>query len=102
MLGFGTVQMGSTARTRDFADLILTTPQNQIAIVECTTGLLLRADNKLPKLVARYATVRQRLNRSNNGHVKLLPIMVSTLPREELKADLEQAEKLGERSFCRL
>ena len=101
MLGFGTVQMGSTARTQDFADLILTTPQDQIAIVECTTGLL-RADNKLPKLVARYATVRQRLDRSNNGHVKLLPIMVSTLPREELKADLEQAEKLGERSFCRL
>jgi hypothetical protein len=94
MLGFGTVQMGSTARTQDFADLILTTPQGQIAIVECTTGLL-RADNKLPKLVARYATVRQRLNQSNNGHVKLLPIMVSTLPRDELKADLEQAEKLG-------
>jgi hypothetical protein len=94
MLGFGTVQMGSTARTQDFADLILTTPQGQIAIVECTTGLL-RADNKLPKLVGRYATVRQRLDQSNNGHVKLLPIMVSTLPRAELQADLEQAEKLG-------
>jgi hypothetical protein len=94
MLGFGTVQMGSTTRTQDFADLILTTPQGQIAIVECTTGLL-RADSKLSKLVARYSTVRQRLNQSNNGHVKLLPIMVSSLPRAELQADLEQAEKLG-------
>ncbi|MEH6950720.1 hypothetical protein V4R08_05145 [Nitrobacter sp. NHB1] len=94
MLGFGTVQMGLTARTQDFADLILTTPQGQIAILECTTGLL-RADNKLPKLVARYSKVRERLDQSNNGHVKLLPVMVSTLPRGELQADLEQAEKLG-------
>jgi hypothetical protein len=94
MLGFGTVQMGSTARTQDFADLVLTTPQGQIAIVECTTGLL-RADNKLPKLVARYSTVRQRLDQSNNSHVKLLPMMVSTLSRVELQADLEQAERLG-------
>jgi hypothetical protein len=94
MLGFGTVQMGSTARTQDFADLILTTPQGQIAIVECTTGLL-RADSKLSKLVARHSTVRQRLNQSNNSHVKLLPVMVSSLPRAELQADLEQAEKLG-------
>jgi hypothetical protein len=70
------------------------TPQGQFVIIECTTGLL-RADNKLPNLIARYATVRQRLDQSNNGHVKLLPIMVSALPRAELQADLEQAERLG-------
>jgi hypothetical protein len=94
MLGFSTVQLGSTTRTQDFADLILVTPQGQFVIIECTTGLL-RADNKLPNLIARYATVRQRLDQSNNGHVKLLPIMVSALPRAELQADLEQAERLG-------
>jgi hypothetical protein len=94
MLGFSTVHLGSTTRTQDFSDLVLTTPQERIAIVECTTGLL-KADNKLPKLVARYATLRQRLDKSSNGHLKLLPVMVSPLPRLELQADLEQAEKLG-------
>jgi hypothetical protein len=94
MLGFSTAQLGSTARTQDFSDLILQTPQGQMAIVECTTGLL-RADSKLPKLVARAASVRQRLNQSGHAHVKLLSVIVSSLPREELQADIDDAEKLG-------
>jgi hypothetical protein len=94
MLGFSTVQLGSTARTQDFSDLILVTPQGQMAIVECTTGLL-KAENKLPKLVARHATLRERLDQSSNRHIRLIPIMVSSLPRAELQADLEQAERLG-------
>jgi len=94
MLGFSTVHLGSTTRTQDFSDLVLTTPQERIAVVECTTGLL-KADNKLPKLVARHATLRQRLDQSSNAHLKLLPVMISPLPRLELQADLEQAEKLG-------
>jgi hypothetical protein len=94
MLGFSTVQLGSTARTQDFSDVVLITPQGHIAIVECTTGLL-RADSKLSKLVARASTVRQRLDQSSHAHLKLLPVMVSTLTRQELQADLEDAEKLG-------
>jgi hypothetical protein len=66
----------------------------EVVAAALTTGLL-RADNKLPKLVARHSTVRARLDQSNNRHVKLLPIMVSTLTKAELQADLEQAEKLG-------
>lgn len=94
MLGFSPIQMGSTARTQDFSDVILATPQGQFAIIECTTGLL-RADSKLSKLVARAAVVRTRLDQSNNQHLKLLPIMISTLTKDELHADLEQAENLG-------
>jgi len=94
MLGFDAVQFGSTARTQDFADLILMTPKGHAAIIECTTGLL-RADNKLPKLVARHSNVRARLDQSNNRHIKLLPIMISNLTKMELQADLEQAERLG-------
>jgi hypothetical protein len=94
MLGFSTVQLGSTGRTQDFSDVVLITPQGHIAVVECTTGLL-RADSKLPKLVARASTVRQRLDQSSHAHLKLLPVMVSTLTRQELQADLEDAERLG-------
>lgn len=94
MLGFSTVQLGSTARTQDFSDVVLVTPQGHLAIVECTIGLL-KAGDKLAKLVARYVMLRDRLDKSNNRHLKLLPIMVSPLPRAELQADLEQAERLG-------
>ncbi|MBI5319643.1 hypothetical protein [Bradyrhizobium sp.] len=94
MLGFSTVQLGSTARTQDFSDVVLVTPQGHLAIVECTVGLL-KAGDKLAKLVARHVILRDRLDKSNSGHLKLLPIMVSTLPRAELQADLEQAERLG-------
>jgi hypothetical protein len=94
MLGFGTIQLGSTARTQDFSDIVLITPQGHLSIVECTTGLL-KAENKLAKLISRHAILRARLDQSNSGHLKLLPIMVSTLPRAELQADLEQAERLG-------
>lgn len=92
--GFSAAHVGSTARTQDFADLILVTPQGHVAVVECTTGLL-RADNKLPNLIARSATVRRRLDQSNNNHLRLLSVIVTTLTREEIKADLEQAERLG-------
>lgn len=94
MHGFSTVQLGTTARTQEFSDLILMSPQGHVAIVECTTGLL-KADNKMPKLVARSSSVRERLNHTGNSHVKLLPVMVSSLPRAELQADLDQATRLG-------
>lgn len=94
MLGFSTIHLGSTARTQDFSDVILITPQGHFAIIECTTGLL-KAENKLAKLVARHASLRSRLDQSNNEHIKLLPIMVSTRSRTELQADLEQADRLG-------
>ncbi|MGY3354819.1 hypothetical protein ACVWZK_001482 [Bradyrhizobium sp. GM0.4] len=65
-----------------------------MAVVECTTGLL-RADNKLPNLVQRAASVRRQLDQSNNRHVRLLPLIATALTREEVKADIEQAERLG-------
>jgi len=94
MLGFGVAHLGATTRTQDFADIILTTPTGNVAVVECTTGLL-RADNKLPDLIHRTAAVRRQLDQSNNRHLRLLPVIVTTLTKEEVKADLEQAEKLG-------
>lgn len=94
MLGFGVAYLGSTGRTQDFADIIVTTPSGHIAVIECTTGLL-RADNKLPNLFQRATTVRRQLEQSNNGHLRLLPVIVTSLAREEVKADLEQAERLG-------
>jgi hypothetical protein len=94
MLGFGITQVGGTARTSEAPDILATTPQVNILVVECTTGLL-KAENKLANLIDRTEAVRKRLVSSGNGHLKLLPVIVSSKTKEEIKADLEQAQKLG-------
>ena len=94
MLGFTTTHIGGTARTADAPDLIAATQSGHFAVIECTSGLL-KADNKLPTLLARTEKVRQRLIGSGNPHPRVLPIIVTTMTYEEVKADLEQAAKLG-------
>ena len=94
MLGFGVAHLGGTAKTQDAPDLIATTPRGNFAVIECTTGLL-KADNKLPRLIERAETLRRRLDASGNRHLHVLPVIITSKDREEVKADLEQAEKLG-------
>ena len=94
MLGFSIAQLGGTAKTQDAADLILVSPSGQYAVVECTTGLL-RSENKMPLLIARTEAVRRRLIAANQAHLKVLPVMVTSRTKDEVRADIEQAEKLG-------
>ncbi len=94
MLGFGAAHLGSTAKTQDAPDLIATTPDGNFVVIECTTGLL-KADNKLPRLIERAETLRKKLEASGNRHLRVLCVIVSSKAREEIRADLEQAEKLG-------
>lgn len=94
MLGFGITQVGGTARTSEAPDILATTPQGNILVVECTTGLL-KAENKLANLIDRTEAIRKRLAISGNSHLKLLPVIVTAKTKEEIKADLEQAQKLG-------
>lgn len=94
MLGFSVAHLGGTERTQDAADLIATTPLGHFAVVECTTGLL-KTENKLPLLVDRAERVKQGIVNSNNKHLRVLPVMVSSRTRAEISADIEQAEKLG-------
>jgi hypothetical protein len=93
MLGFSVAHLGGTARTRDAADLIVTSPSGNYAVVECTTGLL-KAENKLALLHQRAQTVRDALAGSN-AHLRVLPIMVTSRPRNEITPDLEAAVSLG-------
>jgi hypothetical protein len=94
MLGFSVSHFGATNLTQDGADLIVTIPSGHFAVVECTTGLL-KAENKLALLVQRAEQLKEALVASSNGHLRVLPVIVSSKTRAELSADLEQAEKLG-------
>lgn len=94
ILGFSVTHIGGTPKTSEAPDLIATTPQGHFLVVECTTGLL-KEDHKLPHLVARTERIRQSLAASGNQHLHVLPLMVTTKTRDELKAELEHAHEMG-------
>lgn len=94
LLGFSVANLGGTAKTQDFADVVATTPGGHFVVIECTTGLL-KADNKLPLLIQRTEALRQSIERSNHRHLKVLPVLVTSRSRQEVRADLDQAERLG-------
>jgi hypothetical protein len=94
MLGFSVAHLGGTPKTQDAPDLVATTPNRNFVVIECTTGLL-KAENKLARLVERAEALRRRLDASGNRHLRVLPVIVASKDREEVRADIEQAEKLG-------
>jgi hypothetical protein len=94
MLGFGVLHLGATKRLQDGPDLIATTPTEHYVVVECTTGQI-KGESKLERLVARTATVRERLEQSNNKHLKVLPLMVTSMTQAEVAAGAQAAREHG-------
>ena len=89
MLGFSPAHLGSCRRLES-ADILVATPQQHLAVVECTTGLL-KAEHKMSRVVERTERVRRLMRQG----LKVLPVIATSLPRNDVKADLEAAEKLG-------
>ena len=94
MLGFSVAHFGGTPRMQEAADIIATTPAGHFAVIECTTGLL-KAENKLALLHDRTELVRRSLAVSNQGHLRVIPAIVTSKAKDEVKPDMEQAERLG-------
>lgn len=94
ILGFSVAHLGANQRMSDAADLIVTTPEGHFAVVECTTGQL-KAEHKLSLLVERATIVKDRLEKSNSPHLRVLPIIFTTKTREEVRTDLDHAKSLG-------
>ena len=94
-LGFSTAAFGTNAKTRDAFDTVAVTPNGDFAVVECTLGLL-RADSKLSKLASRAASLRETLATSTNmKHLRVLPVIVTAMTSEQVKADIAAAEEIG-------
>ncbi len=93
-LGFSTATFGTNAKTRDAFDTVAVTPNGDFVVVECTLGLL-RADSKLSKLAARAASLRETLATSNMKNLRVLPVIVTAMTAEQIKADKAQAEEIG-------
>ncbi len=94
MLGFSSAHLGSTPRLSDAPDIVGTTPKGDMLIIECTTGLL-KAENKLSKLIERARAIRSNLDASGNGHVRVLPVIVSALERGAVDAERRLAIDSG-------
>lgn len=91
-LGFSTASFGANPKTKDAYDIVAVCPRGDFMVIECTVGLL-KAESKLSKLVARAATLRATLDASNLRHFKVLPVIVSALTNEQIKADIGTAEE---------
>jgi hypothetical protein len=92
MLGFAPAHIGNVHT--DAADFVMSSPNGHIAVVECTVGIL-KEESKLAKLHARTQAVRKSLEASNAQHVHVLPVIITAKTSEEVRPDVEQAEKLG-------
>ncbi len=94
MLGFNTCHLGGTKVLQDGPDILGATPAGHVVVIECTTGTL-KAESKMPKLLARTVAVREQLSKSGHAHLRVLPVMVTTLPRDEIASELSDAVSNG-------
>jgi hypothetical protein len=88
ILGFSPAHLGANVKL-EAADIILATPRQRLAVVECTTGML-KAD-KLSRLIERTERVKQQVP----AITSVLPVIVTSKVRMEVRVDLEAAAKQG-------
>lgn len=94
MLGFNTCHLGGTKVLQEGPDIVGMTPDGHFVVVECTTDML-KADSKMPKLLARTVAVRDQLAKSGHTHLRVLPVMVTTLTRDEIASETGDATSNG-------
>lgn len=76
-------------------DIIATTKNGNVILVECTTGQI-NKNGKLSKLVDRVEVIRGHLNNAAYGHLKVLPVLVTARPKDAIgKADFDAARAQG-------
>ena len=78
----------------DGPDLIATTREGHIALVECTTSAAIDKEGKLGKLVDRTEKLRADLKYAAHDHLRVLPVIVTPRPRNAV-GGAESAKGLG-------
>jgi hypothetical protein len=93
MLGFSVSHLDAIPQANGSPDLVAKAPSGNVVVIECTTGLL-KAEHKLPNLVARTEQVRKALALSGHETLKVLPVLVTNRSLAEVKAEIEDANKM--------
>lgn len=91
---FTVFHYGLTPTLQEAPDLLAFTEANQLAVIECTTGIP-NENNKVSKLIVRTERIRTSLLSSGNTHVEVLPVIVTTSSRDSVQKDIEEAGKHG-------
>lgn len=100
VLGFSIFHYGRIPKLKDGPDIIALTSMGNIAVIECTIGLLDKED-KLAKLIQRTFLIKEKLKNTGFNHFSVQPIIVSKLPRAEVTGHLEEAGKHGIAVVCK-
>ena len=100
LIGFSTGTYGRIPKLQRGPDVIAISPAGNIGVVECTLGLI-NENDKLAKLVQRTKLIKDKLSQTGYGHLQVLPVVVTPLPRTENSANLEEAGKLGIAVVCK-
>lgn len=94
ILGFSVAHLGANSRSQEAIDIIATTPIGHFVVVECTIGLL-KSESKLANLIGRAESIRNGLEASGEKFLRVLPVIVTSKSRMEIRAELLDAERLN-------
>lgn len=92
MLGFS-VDPIKGKRNEDGPDLLATTTQGNVIIVECTVGQI-EKEGKVGKLVHRSHLLKEQLKNSSHGHVQVIPVIITALSKMSVTG-IESAMQAG-------
>lgn len=98
LLGFTSAHYGRNPKLQDGPDILASTPQGNICIMECTIDI--PHVNKLDKAAQRATKIREKL-KSKFPQFKIQPAVVTLLPREEAKIHFDIASKHSIAVICR-
>jgi hypothetical protein len=99
MLGFQVFHLGGIEQTQDAVDLIAASPNGDLLLVECTTGVL--KTDKVSNLLSRATVVRAALANGGFSGRRVVPIIATTKSEDEVFADIGAVEKDGALVVCR-
>lgn len=92
--GLAPASMGLADQGREGPDLYAVAPSGGFVVIECTLGLL-KAENKLANLARRAAALRDKLTAIGLPKIPVLPLIITALPREHVRAEMEAADAAG-------
>jgi len=92
LMGFTALKYG--AIQTDAPDILAISPARHVFVIECTTGDINRK-GKLQMLSDRTKLVRERMQKSSNPPVGVVPVMFTSLLREETSMHWDTAAVFG-------
>lgn len=100
LLGFSVTGYGHIPKLQNGPDVVAFTNAGHILAVECTIGIL-NKNNKLAKLAQRVALIRRGLVENERSYIRVQPVIVTPLSRDEILADIDTAGKQGISVVCK-